>query len=287
MFGIHNPAFLAAAGGGGAPPAPSTHATAADWAVRVVTNGGAAVAQATIDALSDFMDALDAASLTSKMIAVNCLVADNLIAATTPLIVGPGLDPWTNTNFSASELSVNGLNSAGAVRWLDTGVVPKDDYASDADCGLTLYNMTAINESVRDAGSVVGGYGSVIVMHISLSAQVFWDSWNASDRVQVSNSLWTGYISGNRHSTNTQVVYRANSSTSHAVLGTRNGLVSSKLANIYSIYIYASNESGSPTFSNNKRFSFAAVHDGLTTAQSSDLYDAVQAMRTALGGGYV
>jgi hypothetical protein len=33
--------------------------------------------------------------------------------------------------------------------------------------------------------------------------------------------------------------------------------------------------------------SFIAFHQGLSQAQSTDLYNAVQALRMALGGGYV
>jgi hypothetical protein len=40
------------------------------------------------------------------------------------------------------------------------------------------------------------------------------------------------------------------------------------------------------SFSTN-RLSFTAFHSGFSAADSSALYSAVQALRTALGGGYV
>ena len=269
-------------GGGG-----DLHATATDWATRVETNGGAAPAAATTQALSDFMDALDTASLTSLMLTVNCMVADNLIACTTPLIVGSGSDPWTNSNFTVTELDVNGLDSAGATRYLLSGIQTATHFNGSEDCGMTLYNMTATNESTRDCGCLVPSYSNVIIGHVALGGSVYWDCWSSGDRMTTANSLWTGYISFNRFGTNTQSVYRASSGTAHEVLGTRDALSTTFGTNNNEISFFGCWDGSGITFPSNKRFSFCAVHDGLTEAQSSDLYDAVQAMRTALGGGYL
>lgn len=283
-FSFRNVAFTGAVSVGGA----SLNPVATDWAARVETNGGAAPSSETVQALSDFVDALDAASLTSKMIAVSCMVPDSLTAAITPLIAGPGLDPWTNNNFTAPNLDVDGLQgSAAGPRYLDSGVQPATHFNSSADCGCTVYNMAAINESTRDAGSLVASYSAAFALHLTLSGTTLWDCWSTGDRIQVANSAFTGYVSANRFSTNTQSVYRANSSVPHEVLGTRNGLASAFTGNVYGFYFFSNNSSGSPAFTGNKKFSFCAVHDGLTESESADLYTAVQAMRTALGGGYV
>jgi len=182
---------------------------------------------------------------------------------------------------------VDGLDGASATRYLDTGVSPSDDFIGSEDCGITLYNRTAVNEGVRDAGSLVPSYSNVFILHVSISGDAIFDCWSSGDRVSVANSLWVGYISGNRFGTNTQSIYRASSGTAHEVLGTRDALSTTFGSNTNTIYFFAAHDGSSPTFPCTKEFSFCAVHDGLTEAQSSDLYDAVQAMRTALGGGHV
>jgi hypothetical protein len=53
------------------------------------------------------------------------------------------------------------------------------------------------------------------------------------------------------------------------------------------LYLLASNEGGTTAAYYPGRISFAAMSAGLTAADSLALYNAVQALRTALGGGMV
>ena len=97
----------------GIDPQPPEIDVVASWAERVVINGGVKPLQSTIDTLYTFYNGLVSAGLADKMIAVNCFVPDNLIAAITPLIVHPevgGFDPWTNVGFVAGDLSPAGLD---------------------------------------------------------------------------------------------------------------------------------------------------------------------------------
>ena len=84
-----------------------------NWARKVVVAGGAAPSSATKTALKTFYSALNLAGLLPKMVAVNPFVPDNLIASTVPLIWEAGNEQWTNHNFVAGDLTVNGLIGDG------------------------------------------------------------------------------------------------------------------------------------------------------------------------------
>ena len=118
------------------------HPTAANWLTRVVANGGALPSNTTLNATSDFCYSLDTAGLTSLIIAVNTFVPDNLIASITPLIKNAGNDPWTNNNFVAGDLNMDGLKGNGSNKYLATGLNPSVvfDGPLSASAGITLYN---------------------------------------------------------------------------------------------------------------------------------------------------
>lgn len=280
-FSIHDPAFLANAAGGPSPPVLS-------WSQRVVANGGAAPSQATLDALDTFYAALVAAGLDSKMIAVNVYAPDSLIACLTPFIVGPGNDPWTNLggNFTASELTVDGLQGNGTNMGLDTGLILADD-VSDNDHGLTLYTFSAIDENKRDAGVLENG-GAFQYHHIALASTLLnFNTPDAASTLSVANSTFGGYVCMQRIDATNINAYRANSGTAHALLGTQTNAQTGTLPATYSLYIHGSNEVGSLTFPCTRRLSFAAIHSSFSSTQSSDFFDAIQQLRTDFGGGFV
>lgn len=47
------------------------------------------------------------------------------------------------------------------------------------------------------------------------------------------------------------------------------------------------NGAGSPFDFSSKRYSFFAIHSGLTATESLAFYNLIQAFRTTLGGGFV
>lgn len=278
----------------GAGPLP-LHATAVSWQTRATANGGSPAA-GTVSALSTFCYALDAASLTSKMKAVNCFTQPDIACATTPLIVGPGVDPWTNINFGLSDLDDNGLKGNGSNKYLKTGINPSTTF-SGVQGGVTLYITEGSDASgEQDIGCLTtspGGEQQAFQVHSRFSGNAICDCFSdGAGRINQSNSGWLGYFSVNRRSTTDYKIYEAKSSVPHfqfaskateAALGPPDRLIT----------VFCGNYNGSGStygtiFSySSKRLSFAALHDGLTAAESLALYNAVQALRTALGGGYV
>lgn len=281
-FSIHDPAFLASAAGGPSPPVLS-------WSQRVVANGGAAPSQATLDALDTFYAALVAAGLDTKMKVVNVYAPDSLIACLTPFIVGTGSDPWGNIGpFTASELTVDGLKGDGTTMALDTGVLLETEFPAPSNShGFTVYTFDGLNENKRDGGATDSGAVEQL-HHLALASTLLnYSTPSGSNVVSVANNNFAGYVCMMRVNATTLEVYRANSGTAHALLGNAVGAKVGSLPAVRSFYVHASNNVGLLAFPCTRRLSFAALHDGLSSAESSDLFDAIQQLRTDFGGGYV
>jgi len=278
-------AFLGSVGYVASSTGTPLHSTATGWKTRATANGGSPT-DATVSALSTFCYALDAASITSKMLALNAYVADDLICCTTPLIVGVGSDPWTNINFAGGDLSIHGLSGGSGNEYLQTGVVASTSFASNAKGGITLYVTVNGNVAGIEAGCN-GEADTDTFMLANYSGTTYWDCvGQGTGRISQANSGWTGYLSGNRTASNSTVIYRAKSSTPHEVLKSDTTSADSAYA-AREVYFHANNGKGVAILFSSNRLSFGAIHDGLTQSESSAFYAAVQALRTTLGGGYV
>ena len=185
-----------------------------------MTNGGAAPSDATKLALHNFCAGLDTDSLTASMLAVNCIVPDSLIAATTPLIKGPGNDPWTNTNFVAGDLTVAGIKGNASNKYLDTGVNPNTEMTATTSAGVTLY----MPDLAGSAGSAFTESG-IISSNLSsdnfglfpaLNSVTHWNccGWAVGGEATAVVNL-SGYYSGNRIANNDNRIFFANSTNPH------------------------------------------------------------------------
>jgi hypothetical protein len=123
---------------------------------------------------------------------------------------------------------------------------------------------------------------------VSFSGTFFGDCFynGGSARISVSNSSWTGFTSLNRTSSSSLVAYKANSGVGHTSIAS-NANVGGTLPSA-SIRCLATCNTGSIVSNwSTKRLSFAAVHLGLTSSESSAFFNAIQALRVAFGGGFV
>jgi hypothetical protein len=262
-----------------------------DWVNRVIANGGVQPAEATITAVGHFSDALDAASLSSSILSMLVFVPDSLTAALTPLFKVAGADPYSNIggHFVGTDLTVNGLVGNGSNKNLDSGLIPFTAFADKNSGGMTLYNSTASNGSEQDAGCwEIGGNNKQIQLHISVGGTLVCDCWtDGTSRITAANSSFVGYTSMNRISANDYRVFRASSTVTHAQIG---GTINSNDMDRPNVPVHVfsgyRNDSGAFSFSA-KRFSLFAVHQGLTVAQSQAFFNAIQAFRTELGGGFI
>ena len=257
------------------------HNTAQTWAQKVFTNGGAYPSGNTIRALSDFMGGLDSNDLTSKMISVVCFVPDNLTAAITPLYQISGRNPWLNTNFVAGDLTINGLVGDASSKYLKTGL-SASMFPSTSSCGLSLYNSSAATGTQIDFGCSVTTDHMYMAIDYQGVGQIFDCLTNTTPRLSSTNTGYTGFSSGNKTSPTECRVDHAKSTSTYNTFMSQS--IATGLATNDEFFMFAINPV--QTYSS-KRFSFAAVHHGLSFNDGKNFYNLVQDMRQRLGGGYV
>jgi len=263
------------------------------WADRVQANGGAAPSSNTINAAERFYGRLGAAGLLTKMIAVNLVVPDSLIAARTPLIVGGGNDPWTEVAGSTWDLAMDGLSPTAAGSGLKTGIVPSAAFNSQNDGGLSGYvteRMGASNMAIM--GSTSGGDDYCVL-------------WCPNFTAGFNRFAFPGNAAGNSHVDWARAEYQIGFHSASRVGAADSryyyespysafGQVGASLA-AYAGPVLSTQEIEAIGYNNNTvygvhsitktRYSFFAIHDGLTSTQTQALCNAVKEYRRMLGGG--
>lgn len=266
----------------------SINAGATDWANRVVANGGAMPSQATIQAQSDLLNAIS--SLSSRIWHLNSIVPDSIIAMRTPLIKTFGADPWTShiVGTGGGALTVNGWQSStddvnGTV-W-DTGV----NASLIPSFGLTNGGMSAYLATAVDSGnslvSAIQFPGSFFLLPFSVGQSEILCFDNPSQAFAASPTNVKGFYCGSRTAVNNINLYYASSLDPWAVLA--NGNVNNiQVPPNATIAAGGDHVAGLYTVTK-QTFSFMAIHDGFSSADGQILFNAVQAFRVALGGGFV
>ena len=266
------------------------HPLVVDWTKRVVKNGGVLPGQKTVRSLNNLWVTLIKNQLDTKLKLINCLVPDNLTAALTPLYqIANGNDPWTNTNFLSTDLTKDGLIGNGSSKYLNPNLLPSNMFPDDDTGGMTLYNMSAsdvitpvefgASQSIPQFAIYVGYNG---VSYCDIFAN------DGTGRISADNSLFTGFLSGNRISSTSFALYQANSGMAfNTLVSNSTGDANGTRPTTRVPYVFAFNADGSPAAYTPRRLSFVAAHLGLTDIEAQIFYNAVQTMRTQLGGGYV
>jgi hypothetical protein len=264
-----------------------------NWVTRVVAHGGATPSGGTQLAFAAFYKALSDNNLLPKMKVVMPMAPDSLTACLTPFLnPALGADPWINHSFVSGDLTVNGLIGNGSTKYLDTGVVPRGAFANNADGGLTVYAAANGNNNTETDLYCSNAPSQTMGTNVSQGGTAICDMYTqtpGSGRISASNSAFVGYVSGNRGALGggvLQAIYKANSSGGHSTLVSSTTSSGGSLPTL-NLFAFADNNVGSPILLSSKRCSFFAIHSGLTALDSSNFYTAIQALRTALGGGFV
>lgn len=266
------------------PPAAAHSLLATGWSTRVVANGGATPSDNTLTYIDTFSASLVSAAISTKILACNIFAPDNITASITPLIVGGGNDPWTNsgtTLFKSTDLTVNGLAGNGTA-YLKTGIVPLTIYGSNQLGGLALYISAWASAAVWDFACYTSGYGNTC--HINADGSTIDFNYPANGAVAASS---TGFWAGSRTSATSETLYKGTGSL-FAALGTNvNNTVGTNIS--FELYCFAGNAFGSAgqIAPATRRYSFAAATSPLTQTETNNLFSAVQALRTSFGGGYI
>jgi hypothetical protein len=277
-------------GNGGFANTLKAYGNVSDWAARVITNGGAAVSAATLAAVNTFYDALSkAGTIIGKVKAMNIVAPDSVIAAITPLIKTFGNDPWKDQTGGTTHfgVSANGIIATAASIAMATGVIPSTCFASTSTGGLTCYCVvtTAADASAVDIGSQNGA---------TQSCQLYTNFNSAFAASQIYNNTTgscgmapkgTGWYSGNVTGAAAEAIYYGSAATGFITGGTI--ATGGGTRPTFQIYAMGLNSSGVTSGTTQiRRYSFFCIHDGFTASEAQNLYNAVQALRQAFGGGF-
>jgi hypothetical protein len=267
-----------------------------DWQRRVLVNGGGAPATTTIRALNTFYGVIDVpGTLIPKVKAYLMIVPDGIIAASTPLFKTAGNDPWVFNGGINFDLTVNGLrNTAGSQFW-NTGIAPSAVFASDVNGGIGCYisvTHPADGGADVDMGSNVSAVQACQLYTNFNSAFSAGDIYATGAAGMSSLTIGTGFWSINAINLNSGAMYYGSSATGFTTAGVVGGpgepaTITGTRPNI-NIYAMALNQGGVTVGASTiRRYSAFWINDGFTLAEAQVLYNATQACRVALGGGFV
>lgn len=278
----------ASGGGGGGGTCTTGTTVATDWATRVVANGGAAPSAATQSAIADFVCGCITDGIWSKMLAVGVIAPDNITAALTPLLVGPGLDPWTAPGGGITH-SINGLKGhTPSGSFVRTGV-KNTDYTSAQDGGVSWYCYDATT-----TGFDGGSYNEVKgILFAAKHSDGFAYGYHGTTAASVNEikvaSPGNGFYSNIRVTSTDHRLFFANSLNPHAEIGSNaNAWAGTFLDNGDGMILFAINDIlGSQQLHSNDTISFMAWYQGSFSAtDSANLFARAQTLRTAFGGGF-
>ena len=262
-----------------------------NWLAAISSAGGATPSSGTQTAMTNFISALTP-TIIAKIEACNLFVPDNLISSLTPIIARSGLSSWTNNNFVSGDLSTAGLAGNGSNKYLYTGILPSNVFVGN-NGALSVYlsvNPSTANTDL-EAGTV--NSGGADAYYIAGTYGGLGSLWHFQNNVTGQGALTiatppqnTGYFSGNRTSAAYSALYAASSTLPHTVAGfiSTNGGGNPTVQ----IYSHGANNGGGPVLlATHKTLSMLCIHAAFTVGESITFYNAVQAARTSLGGGYV
>lgn len=257
-----------------------------DWVDRIEAAGGVQPSDATLTAAQTFYDSVT--PILSKFKAICLMVPDSLTAAITPVYKTAGHDSWINSGnvspFTGANLSINGLAGSLVTRpYLRTGVM-MGGIMTQTSAGVTVYVSNNPGQDAADMG-VVDGFGTC-ALYFEYAGDSYFDCWNAATNEISGANVANGFLSASRIGNNNSM-YFANGSIAFAQLATANQAPTSP-PSTQDFYVFDTNSSGTPQNDPiDRTLSFVAIHAGLTSAESEDLFDAVQAFRVAIGGGFI
>lgn len=270
----------------GAPLQPA----AIDWSNRVATNGGGAVSMATLKAVSQWYAAINGAgTILAKIKSCILITPGSIIEAVTPIVKTFGTDPWGHTG--SLELTVNGLRSMALNNYVSSGCIPSACFASTSTGGLTAYVVaTTTSDSAAvdigctsDASHYCALYSN---FYINPNQYAVGDMYNNTNNFFSNASPGKGFFSANVVG-GTGQMYFGNAGGGLVALGASRPGAAGTLPT-FQIYAMGLNSSGAIAGTTTvRRYSHFCIHDGFTLAEETVYFNATQALRVKLGGGYV
>lgn len=260
---------------------------------KVKLAGGSDISSNTSNALRTFVAGLFTDSIYYRMIFANTYCTDSVAAVKTPVIWQFGAQSWTNNNFGATNLTVNGLQGDASTKSL--GVGGNFDTLNLRGFSVTSAGVSRMASLIvsNNANHVFGAAGtaasSLFTINIVNGNITFycWKFVNVNTNFIVTPSPstnWASFLSGSRTAANAIAMYGGTNGTFFSITnatGTQNGNTST-LTNSMAHALWNQSATASQT---SDRLSFLGLHSGLTQTQTSNLYVRVHNLRTTLGGG--
>lgn len=276
------------------PVASAFHPEAQVWRNAVV-GGGGSVSTATLKAVSDFCKAIDQAGIRSKFRRLNlfCGTSDaSLVAVRTPLYrgesrtgtqYGNALD--TNVNFVEGDYAETGASGGllgnGTSKYLDTGF-NVDQLPGAANCHLASYIRGT--QDITSTRSLVG----VLFNGVADRYRIFLSATgNPAVFYQINTELGKANqaIATNRANNNGGLILSSRTSTTSLTLyddavsvGT-NTASTAETTGAAPFFVFARN---GPVEYYNGRMAAYSIGAGLSGAEATSYYTALQAFQTAL-----
>jgi len=261
--------------------------------------------QNTINCLNTFVRGCRFDGIWSQMIEVNCILfitggLDNLDLAMTPLILSPAGAPingnrmWQGLGFTQADATANGVvGSVGGQYRAFTNLIPSNCFASDTNAGASVYISSITNTAAIDFGcfGTVGSACFQVSTDFSDNLTRFdcWENADLNGETQAAAPGKSGFYSMSRIAASDTRIYFGNSTNAFSQIGSTNAnpLGGNKASVNQTILMWCTrSNAGTPFSFTDRRLSFIAIHNGLTTSQTQSLFNRVQALRTCLGGGF-
>ena len=262
------------------------HPEAIDWAMRASANGGT-ISTTTIRAVSEFCRAVDTSGIRSAMYRVNMFCGGNLSGCLVPLYRGPtfggtnfGNATDTNVNFVSGDFvetgSGGGLKGNGTNKYLNTGLA-----TSSLSSNFSLHHSFS-GTSIETSGSAIL-LGMVNTGNFQLRAFVspfgrisqIGSNGNVSPAI-ASPASSESHVIGNRRSATDAKIF-----SSGTVVGT-NATSAVSASDTVPIFVFATNNAGSPASYTSARARMYSVGLGLTDTQAAAFSTAVAAFNSSL-----
>ena len=272
-------------------PRQTLHPEAADWAARVVANGGT-VSGTTLSAVDKFCKAIVSAGIRDRFFRLNLFAGNSdasLVAVRTPLYrgessagtqYGDALD--TNVNFVEGDYTETGASGGllgnGTSKYLNTGF-NVDQLPGAANCHLASYIRGT--QDIASARTLIGVLFNGVTDRYRLFLTASGGNYTVNGDLGKANSATVGArLNANgglllisRTSTTSNTLY------DDAVSIATNTTLTAETTGAAPFFVFARN---GPTEYYNGRMAGYSIGAGLSGAEATSYYNAMNTFQTAL-----
>lgn len=274
---------------------PRVHHEALDWARRVVTNGGS-VSQSTLRAVSAFCDAIERAAIRDRFYRLNLFCGTGLNACLVPLYRGASFTgtqygnttdtnngPFVSGDYAETGAS-GGLNGNGTTKYLATGLNPYDAGLAETDFHTSGYFKDTLNASGVFVGSVNSNAQRGVIFHPAYLTIGMYARFGGLSNSGIENGTLAarnGHLIGVRRPGGAGFRNGANINATSITSGS---FAWDSSGASPALFVFARNDTtASPSaqpFAG--RCQAYSIGKGITDAQASSFYTAIQSFQTAL-----